>query len=168
MSAGEVTVEDGDVFGTPVVEASRLCGAAAPGQVLATAAAAGLSRHGPATRRGGAAHVERVPEPVAAFEVEWTDAAAAAGPVGGLLPAPLRTEPTIPFVARPQEWDQLAPRVGGDAGRRPPGRARSAANPARARPGSPPSSRGTSPREGATVLFGACREGGGPPYGPVT
>ena len=28
VSAGDVTLEDGDCFGTPVVEASRLCAAA--------------------------------------------------------------------------------------------------------------------------------------------
>jgi class 3 adenylate cyclase/DNA-binding CsgD family transcriptional regulator len=166
VSAGEVTVEDGDVFGTPVVEASRLCGAAAPGQVLATAAAAGLSRHGPVTRAVEPLTLKGFPEPVAAFEVEWT-AAADAGPVGGLLPAPLRTEPTIPFVARPQEWDQLARAwdaiqdggrqavlVRGEPGA---GKTRLAAEFAR-----------HVAAQGATVLFGACREGGGPPYGPVT
>lgn len=35
LSAGETTVEDDDYFGMPVVEASRLCAAAEPGQVLA-------------------------------------------------------------------------------------------------------------------------------------
>jgi class 3 adenylate cyclase/CheY-like chemotaxis protein len=34
LSVGEATVEDGDYFGIPVVEASRLCGAAVNGQVL--------------------------------------------------------------------------------------------------------------------------------------
>ena len=42
-----------------------------------------------------------------------------------------------------------------------------AGSPARARPDSSPSSRVTSPSNGGTVLFGACREGGGPPFGPV-
>ncbi|MEX2659815.1 MAG: adenylate/guanylate cyclase domain-containing protein [Acidimicrobiales bacterium] len=35
LSAGDVTLEDGDCFGTPVVEASRLCAAATGGQILA-------------------------------------------------------------------------------------------------------------------------------------
>jgi class 3 adenylate cyclase len=166
ISAGEVTVEDGDVFGTPVVEASRLCGAAAPGQVLATAAAAGLSRHGPATRAVEPLTLKGFPEPVPAFEVEWT-AAIDAARGGGLLPAPLRTVPTIPFVARPQEWEQLARAweavqdggrqavlVRGEPGA---GKTRLAAEFAR-----------HVAAQGATVLFGACREGGGPPYGPVT
>ena len=102
VSAGEVTAENGDVFGTPVVEAARLCGAAAPGQVLATAAAAVLSRHGatltppvgPALRSRGS------PEPVAVVEVEWTVGRRVGLGHGGLLPAPLRTVPSIPFVAR--------------------------------------------------------------------
>lgn len=34
ISTGEATAEGDDWFGTPVVEAARLCGAAAPGQVL--------------------------------------------------------------------------------------------------------------------------------------
>jgi len=34
VSAGDATFEDGDWFGTPVIEASRLCGAAAGGQIL--------------------------------------------------------------------------------------------------------------------------------------
>ena len=36
VSAGEVTSEDGDWFGTPVVEAARLCGLAGPQQILVT------------------------------------------------------------------------------------------------------------------------------------
>ena len=34
VSAGDATFEDGDWFGTPVVEAARLCSAAAGGQIL--------------------------------------------------------------------------------------------------------------------------------------
>ncbi len=37
ISVGEVSEDDGDWFGTPVVEAARLCSAAAPRQTLATA-----------------------------------------------------------------------------------------------------------------------------------
>ncbi len=35
ISAGDASFEDGDWFGTPVVEAARLCAAAAGGQILA-------------------------------------------------------------------------------------------------------------------------------------
>src|SRR5438045_8397207 len=34
ISVGDVTLDDGDCFGTPVVEASRLCNAAEGGQIL--------------------------------------------------------------------------------------------------------------------------------------
>ncbi|HEV3365310.1 MAG TPA: adenylate/guanylate cyclase domain-containing protein, partial [Acidimicrobiia bacterium] len=36
MSAGDVTFEDHDVHGTPVIEASRFCGAAVGGEILAS------------------------------------------------------------------------------------------------------------------------------------
>lgn len=38
ISIGEAVEEDGDYYGTPVVEASRLCDACAPGKILANAA----------------------------------------------------------------------------------------------------------------------------------
>src|SRR3954454_10572077 len=44
VAYGEATSEDGDWFGTPVVEAARLCAAAAPHQVLA---GAGVVEHVP-------------------------------------------------------------------------------------------------------------------------
>ena len=34
LSAGDVTFENDDCFGTPVIEASRLCALADPGQIL--------------------------------------------------------------------------------------------------------------------------------------
>jgi hypothetical protein len=37
IGAGDVAVEDGDVFGTPVVEASRLCAIATGGQIVVAA-----------------------------------------------------------------------------------------------------------------------------------
>ncbi|MGH9009055.1 MAG: adenylate/guanylate cyclase domain-containing protein, partial [Acidimicrobiia bacterium] len=36
ISAGDVVFEDGDCFGTPVIEAARLCAAAQGGQILAS------------------------------------------------------------------------------------------------------------------------------------
>lgn len=36
LSVGEVAFEEGDVFGTPVVEAARLVAVAGPGRILAT------------------------------------------------------------------------------------------------------------------------------------
>ena len=48
LSTGEATEEDGDYFGEPVIEASRLCAHAEGGQILTTAMAralAGTPRH---------------------------------------------------------------------------------------------------------------------------
>ena len=108
ISMGEVTTAtDGDLFGTAVVEAARLCAAAAGGQVLVGAMAAQLAR------RGGARlePVEPVsakgfPEPIEAFEVAWEQLDGGAA-VALPLPAALSTKPLFPFVARPTEWQQL-------------------------------------------------------------
>ncbi len=117
ISAGEVTVDDDDVFGATVVEASRLCDAAGPGTVFVSAAAAALARNGPAPLRAIAPlALKGFPEPVAAFEVAWTEVVdPGPGDAGPELPAPLRTVPAIPFVARPEEWAQLTARVGSGA-----------------------------------------------------
>jgi class 3 adenylate cyclase/ActR/RegA family two-component response regulator len=73
LSTGEVTEEDGDYFGVPVIEASRLCAAAGPAQILTTelvqmlVGGGGIHRLtpiGPMTLKG-------LPTPVSAFEVEW-------------------------------------------------------------------------------------------------
>ena len=86
MSIGEVAFEDGDVFGTPVVEAARLMAAARPGQILATAvlrmlagsrAGVGFTDLEPLTLKG-------LPEPVAVCEVEWEPIAEAV-PLPALL-----------------------------------------------------------------------------------
>jgi hypothetical protein len=94
-------------------------------------------------------------------EVDWRSVAESES-VTALLPAPLRTVPSIPFVARPREWDQLALAfsavqhsgrhavlVRGEPGA---GKTRLVAEFAR-----------HAAADGATVLFGACREGSGPP-----
>jgi class 3 adenylate cyclase/tetratricopeptide (TPR) repeat protein/DNA polymerase III delta prime subunit len=73
LSVGDVSFEGGDVLGTPVVEASRLCGAAQPGQILVADLVRALSRG-----RGsfvfepmGALSLKGLPEPLAACQVMW-------------------------------------------------------------------------------------------------
>ena len=167
ISMGEVTTAtDGDLFGTAVVEAARLCAAAASGQVLVGAMAAQLAR------RGGARlePVEPIsakgfPEPLEAFEVEWN------GPDGATavslpLPPALSTNPVFAFVARPTEWQQLTQAwdsvrdggrnialVRGEPGA---GKTRLVSEFAR-----------QVVADGGIVLFGACREDGGPPFGAI-
>jgi len=83
LALGEVSVEDGDVFGTPVVEAARLVAAARTGQILATAlvrAVAG-SRAGVPFTDLGPLELKGLAEPVSTCEVGWEPPApAAVGP----------------------------------------------------------------------------------------
>ena len=72
-SIGDVSTEGGDVFGVPVVEASRLCAAAAGGEILAADLVRALARG-----RGefvfepmGELTLKGLPDPVAAARVVW-------------------------------------------------------------------------------------------------
>jgi DNA-binding NarL/FixJ family response regulator len=73
LSAGEATFDDGDYFGLSVVEASRLCDAAAGGQVLVAGVvrillgSAGLHR----LERVGDLDLKGLPEPVPAWQADW-------------------------------------------------------------------------------------------------
>jgi class 3 adenylate cyclase/SAM-dependent methyltransferase len=73
ISVGEVTVEDNDYFGSPVVEAARLCAAARARQVLASGLIRQLagSRCAHAFRTLGPLDLKGLPEPVAVDEVAW-------------------------------------------------------------------------------------------------
>src|SRR5689334_16179561 len=73
ISVGEATFDDDDWFGTPVVEASRLCSAAGSGQVLAADVVRVLlgSRSEVAIRPVGELELKGLPDPLPACEVEW-------------------------------------------------------------------------------------------------
>jgi class 3 adenylate cyclase len=77
IATGEATEEAGDYFGDPVVEAARLCAAAAGGQILTTEVVKLLAgRH--ATQEFiavGELTLKGIPEPVAAMSVAWEPAA---------------------------------------------------------------------------------------------
>src|SRR5271169_3775709 len=80
VSAGDVAWENGDCFGTPVIEASRLCDTAEAGQILVSdvvrllAGSRGSHRFSPL----GALPLKGLTDPVSASEVAW-DLAADAG-----------------------------------------------------------------------------------------
>ena len=106
ISAGEAVVEDGDYFGEPVVEASRLCAAAQAGQILA-ADFVRVSAGRRATQTfhpTGALDLKGLPEPVATVEVAWEPLVHEA-PVP--LPARLDTRPAIGFFGRAAELGLL-------------------------------------------------------------
>jgi ubiquinone/menaquinone biosynthesis C-methylase UbiE len=73
ISVGETTAEDGDFFGTAVVEAARLCSAAAGGQILANDLLRLLigSRSHQSMIPSGSMILKGLPQPVAVCEVEW-------------------------------------------------------------------------------------------------
>ncbi len=73
ISAGDATFEDGDWFGTPVVEAARLCAAADGGQILATeiVRALGGTRVGHTLESVAPIDAKGIAEPVAACVVVW-------------------------------------------------------------------------------------------------
>lgn len=100
VSAGEVILDGGDVHGTPVVEAARLCAAAAPGQVLCNDVVAMLTR-GFADRLDlvpvGELTLKGLPAPVAALELRAVRAPPNA------LPLPAVLSSTGPFVGRVDE-----------------------------------------------------------------
>jgi len=78
ISAGEVAREDDDWFGTPVVEAARLCAAADAGQTLVTEVVRALvgSRGGHQFRSVGALDLKGLGEPLPAAAVIRTPIAA--------------------------------------------------------------------------------------------
>ncbi|MFI4932955.1 MAG: adenylate/guanylate cyclase domain-containing protein, partial [Burkholderiales bacterium] len=106
VSAGEATREDHDLYGPPVVEAARLCAAAAPGQILASDVVRVLSRgKGHSFTSVGDLTFKGLSEPVAACEVQWEPLAPAAGIP---LPPRLAATPTLGLFGRSAEQEVLA------------------------------------------------------------
>jgi class 3 adenylate cyclase len=107
MSVGDVSWEDGDGFGTPLVEAARLQSAAEPGQVLCTEwvrmMAGGRGGHEFADL--GFFELKGLPEPVAVCALRW---APFPEPVSTPLRLPSEIAATTPggFVSRADELRQ--------------------------------------------------------------
>ena len=110
VALGDVTIdEDGDCQGTAVVEAARLCAAAAPGQVLATETVRVVagSRGGHAYTALGPIELKGLPEPVAVTEVGWAPVAQEGGPAPVPLPPRLASASAWTFVGRGSEVERL-------------------------------------------------------------
>ena len=174
LSAGEATEEDGDFFGEPVVEASRLCAHAEGGHILTTAVVRALAgRH--ATQEfvpWGEVALKGLPDPVDVVEVRWTpDADADVAGEGSRLPLPPRlvansAESLFAFFGRNDELQALSDvhkrcateqhlgvvLVSGEPGM---GKTSLVAQVARA-----------VHSDGATVLYGGCDEDLAVPYKP--
>ena len=162
LAVGDATLESGDVFGAPVVEAARLVAAANSGQILAgtfVAVAAG----GRTTARFidlGFRDLKGLPAPVPVCEVFWDSHRAASAP----LPGVVATADGV-FVGRKRELEALdelwkevlsgGRRVALLAGEPGVGKTRLAAQLA-----------SRLHAEGAVVLAGRCDEDLGVPYQP--
>jgi len=163
VSAGDVAWEAGDCFGTPVIEASRLCGAAEAGQILVSDVVRLLagSRGGHRFSPNGTLELKGLTDPVSASEVVWDAAVDASLP----LPSALGVESQVKFVGRAEERDRLGVawknaatgkrRVALISGEPGVGKTRLAAEVARGAHG-----------EGAIVFYGRCDEDLGVPYQP--
>ena len=163
VSVGEVAQEDDDYFGTAVVEAARLCAAAAGGQVLVSAVTRLLagSRAGHEMTSLGELELKGLAEPMATYAVEWRPVTAPQVP----LPARLVGEPGPAFVGRERELALLTDAskqaaaghrcvvmVAGEPGI---GKTRLVAEHARA-----------AYSHGVTVLYGRCDDRGGVAFRP--
>ncbi len=100
LSVGDVSLEDGDYYGEPVVQAARLCALADGGQILATSVVQALAGGSRAAgfRDAGAHELKGLPGTVDVVEVEWDLPEASATPLPSRLAA---DEPS--FVGRTDE-----------------------------------------------------------------
>ena len=122
LSAGEVTREDGDYFGEPVIEAARLCATCASGQVLAANVvrlmAGRRSRH--TCHSLGELHLKGLVDPVETVEVLWQPLPETGAPTAIPLPSRLGRRPTAGVVGRESEMEAIneaVKRVAADEGR---------------------------------------------------
>lgn len=110
VSAGDATFEDGDWFGTPIVEASRLCDAAAGGQILVADIVRVLAGSRAGHNMSPVADVEGkgLPAPMKACEVAWEPVVSALGERLELaLPPQVTQDDVFGFVGRNEQRDAL-------------------------------------------------------------
>jgi class 3 adenylate cyclase len=106
ISIGESTREDDDWFGTPVVEAARLCAAAEPGEILVNEVVLAVMRalRTPGFESRGPMALKGLADPVSVWSVSWELDVGYRPP----LPDQLDTSKRFAFVGRTAEAATLA------------------------------------------------------------
>lgn len=106
ISAGDVSWEEGDCHGTPVVAAARLCDRAEGGQVLCDDLVRGLARGRTELtfRMVGELELKGLAEPVIAFDVPWEPLVAERAPMPAAM---LPVASDLPFAGRDREQETL-------------------------------------------------------------
>jgi hypothetical protein len=106
LGAGESTVQDGDYFGMPSIEAARLCDKAPSDGILASPAVRMLAGRveGVTLESVGELELKGFAEPVEAFAVSWAPLGERGESPGAWpLPAVLRSVPRLSYVGREVE-----------------------------------------------------------------
>jgi class 3 adenylate cyclase/tetratricopeptide (TPR) repeat protein len=108
LGTGESTIQDGDYFGMPSIEAARLCDKAPADGILVSPLTKALAGRvdGARFESVGELELKGIPEPMEAFSVLWEplDPERNAAGVGRWpLPEALRTAPRIAYVGRKPE-----------------------------------------------------------------
>ncbi len=165
LSAGDVLWEDGDCYGTPVVEAARLETVATGGQILCSDLVRLMARGrgGHELVSIGELELKGLAEPLPAYEVQWEDAQSARS--NPPLPPALTAAGAESFVGRAAELSAIGASLA-DIGRSAPTVVWLAGEPGigKTRLASELASR--LHRDGWAVLFGRCDEGLAVPYQP--
>jgi class 3 adenylate cyclase len=122
LSQGEVSKEESDYFGDPVIEAARLCATCRSGQVLAAdvvrLVAGRRNRH--ESRSVGGLALKGLPDPVETVEVLWEPLGGSATGTPVPLPGRLAVHPQFGVVGRATETEVMVDatkRVAGGGGR---------------------------------------------------
>jgi class 3 adenylate cyclase/tetratricopeptide (TPR) repeat protein len=173
LSTGEVTQEDGDFFGDPVIEAARLCAAAEGGQILATdLLRMTVGRH--ATQEFvalGALELKGLLAPVPAVQVLWEPRAEGADVSEAEVPLPPRLVGTAAaglfgFSGRALELARLEAAQKSSAGEARPAAVLIGGEPGMGKSSLAAQAARAAHSSGVEVLFGECKEVTGAPYVP--
>jgi class 3 adenylate cyclase/tetratricopeptide (TPR) repeat protein len=163
VSLGDATAEEGDYFGSPAIEASRLCAGAEGGQIVVNALVRQVAgaRQENRFRSLGALELKGLSEPLQAFELQWEPLLS----TGIALPGRLRELPATGYVGRVAERQRLT-KLWGQACE---GTSRLALISGEAGVGKTRLSTQLAlevRKDGATVVYGRCDEDLGVPYQP--